>query len=86
VRPRAVTGDGARRYADEVYVWTGRPPLDGVAPAAAGLCALAAVPQALERVEHPATREPVYGRPAEAQAKWEARHGRPLPDPSRAAR
>jgi tRNA threonylcarbamoyladenosine biosynthesis protein TsaB len=23
--------------------------------------------------------EPVYGRPAEAQAKWEALHGRPLP-------
>jgi len=29
--------------------------------------------------------EPIYGRPAEAQAKWEARHGRPLPDPSRPA-
>ncbi len=25
------------------------------------------------------TAEPTYGRPAEAQAKWEARHGRPLP-------
>jgi len=24
--------------------------------------------------------EPVYGRPAEAQARWEAAHGRPLPD------
>ncbi|MGH7512916.1 MAG: tRNA (adenosine(37)-N6)-threonylcarbamoyltransferase complex dimerization subunit type 1 TsaB, partial [Gemmatimonadales bacterium] len=24
--------------------------------------------------------EPVYGRPAEAQARWETAHGRPLPD------
>jgi hypothetical protein len=24
--------------------------------------------------------EPVYGRPAEAQARWEKAHGRPLPD------
>jgi len=27
------------------------------------------------------TAEPTYGRPAEAQAKWEARHGRALPHP-----
>src|SRR5436305_1816727 len=33
----------------------------------------------------PLAAEPLYGRPAEAQAKWEARHGRPLPDPSRPA-
>jgi hypothetical protein len=26
--------------------------------------------------------EPEYGRPAEAQARWEATHGRRLPDPS----
>jgi tRNA threonylcarbamoyladenosine biosynthesis protein TsaB len=26
--------------------------------------------------------EPVYGRPAEAQAKWEREHGRSLPDPA----
>lgn len=26
--------------------------------------------------------EPVYGRPAEAQAKWEREHGRRLPDPA----
>jgi tRNA threonylcarbamoyl adenosine modification protein YeaZ len=27
--------------------------------------------------------EPTYGRPAEAQARWERDHGRALPDPSR---
>lgn len=26
--------------------------------------------------------EPMYGRPAEAQRKWEEAHGRPLPDPA----
>jgi hypothetical protein len=26
--------------------------------------------------------EPVYGRPAEAQARWEREHGRPLVDPA----
>lgn len=29
--------------------------------------------------------EPVYGRPAEAQAKWEREHGRRLPDPAGAS-
>jgi hypothetical protein len=29
--------------------------------------------------------EPVYGRPAEAQAKWEREHGRALPDPAGAS-
>ncbi|MGH7590075.1 MAG: tRNA (adenosine(37)-N6)-threonylcarbamoyltransferase complex dimerization subunit type 1 TsaB [Gemmatimonadales bacterium] len=29
--------------------------------------------------------EPLYGRPAEAQRKWEEAHGRPLPDPARDA-
>jgi len=28
----------------------------------------------------PSAWEPVYGRPAEAQAKWERDHGQPLPD------
>jgi tRNA threonylcarbamoyladenosine biosynthesis protein TsaB len=32
------------------------------------------------RVEQVDGWEPVYGRPAEAQARWEMAHGRPLPD------
>src|SRR5690242_11150066 len=32
------------------------------------------------RVGQVAGWEPVYGRPAEAQARWEKAHGRPLPD------
>jgi tRNA threonylcarbamoyladenosine biosynthesis protein TsaB len=37
------------------------------------------------RVDDIATWQPVYGRLAEAQALWEQRHGRPLPDPDRTA-
>src|SRR5947208_1051426 len=40
---------------------------------------------ATRQLDDPLAAEPMYGRPAEAQAKWEARHGRPLPDPSRPA-
>ena len=32
------------------------------------------------RVERVEGWEPLYGRPAEAQARWEMAHGRPLPD------
>lgn len=85
-RPALVVGDGARRYAEEVYLWTGRPPVadpddrgGGPQPVALALLELAEWPGAVAAVADPATREPIYGRLAEAQVKWEARHGRPLP-------
>ncbi|MGH7671594.1 MAG: tRNA (adenosine(37)-N6)-threonylcarbamoyltransferase complex dimerization subunit type 1 TsaB [Gemmatimonadales bacterium] len=79
VRPLVAVGDGAVRYADEVVSWTGRAPvgLEALPAIATSLLALAG------RAGAPATAEPVYGRPAEAQARWEARHGRSLPHPSR---
>jgi tRNA threonylcarbamoyladenosine biosynthesis protein TsaB len=79
VRPLVAVGDGAVRYADEVVSWTGRAPvgLEALPAIATSLLALAG------REGAPATAEPVYGRPAEAQARWEARHGRSLPHPSR---
>ena len=43
------------------------------------LLALLAVGGALTSVADIRQWEPVYGRPAEAQRKWEERHGRPLP-------
>jgi hypothetical protein len=79
--PALATGDGAERYADEITRWTGVAPVplaDGAPPAAWSLIALGAAARALT---DPTAAEPVYGRPAEAQAKWEARHGRPLPHP-----
>ena len=81
--PALATGDGAERYADEITRWTGVAPVrlaDGAPPAAWSLIALGAEARALT---DPAAAEPAYGRPAEAQAKWEARHGRPLPHPPR---
>jgi tRNA threonylcarbamoyladenosine biosynthesis protein TsaB len=90
-RPRVAVGDGACRYADEVYVWTGHPPLETPSgpplhPVAAALLALRGWHGAVALVSDRATREPAYGRPAEAQVRWETRHGRPLPDPTSSPR
>src|SRR5206468_9666292 len=87
VRPRVAVGDGAVRYAEEVARWIGTAPapLESLPPAAAQLLALLTREGAGRTLEDPATAEPVYGRPAEAQASWEARHGRPLPDSPRPA-
>ena len=81
--PLLAVGDGAERYRDEVMAWTGRAPvgLDALPPLAASLLALSSYDGARRAIGDPATAEPAYGRPAEAQAKWEARHGRALPHP-----
>ncbi len=84
-RPRAVVGDGAVRYAAQVQRWSGAAPvsLEQLVPLAVSILALLLRGGVAVTIPDPATAEPVYGRPAEAQAKWEARHGRPLPHPSR---
>ncbi|HTI04500.1 MAG TPA: tRNA (adenosine(37)-N6)-threonylcarbamoyltransferase complex dimerization subunit type 1 TsaB [Gemmatimonadales bacterium] len=86
--PHAVllaVGDGAERYGDAVRKWTGRAPvgLEALPPLAVSLLALFAYDGARRAIGDGATAEPVYGRPAEAQVKWEASHGRPLPHTSR---
>ncbi len=48
-------------------------------PRAAALLALAGRPGGARRVEDLLEWEPDYGRPAEAQARWERTHGRVLP-------
>lgn len=80
--PRVVVGDGAVRYAAAVRSWTGRDPLEPGALPAGAESLLALVDRAGVGRLVGANDEPEYGRPAEAQAQWEARHGRPLPDPS----
>jgi tRNA threonylcarbamoyladenosine biosynthesis protein TsaB len=84
VRPRLAAGDGAERYADAVRSWTARAPfpLSALPPVAGSLLALLDWEGASRPLGDTAS-EPVYGRPAEAQVKWEARYGRPLPDSSR---
>ena len=85
VRPLLAVGDGAMRYAEEVVGWTGRPPvsLEALPPVASSLLSLGGRDGAMRSLADAATAEPEYGRPAEAQVKWEARHGRPLPYSSR---
>lgn len=53
-------------------------------PDAADLLWLVGQAGGVTLVADPGRWEPTYGRPAEAQAQWEGRHGRPLADPSRA--
>lgn len=83
--PNLAVGDGAERYREEVVAWTGRPPvgIDALPPLAGSLLALLSYDGARRTIEDPRVVEPEYGRPAEAQVKWEARYGRPLPNSSR---
>lgn len=85
MRPAVVVGDGATRYAEAVLRWSGVAPvyLESLIPNATTLLGLFTREGATRLVDDPLSAEPVYGRPAEAQVKWEARHGRPLRDPSR---
>ena len=83
--PDLVVGDGAERYRETVVAWSGRAPvgIDALPPIAGSLLALFSFDGARRAIEDPRVVEPVYGRPAEAQVKWEARYGRPLPNSSR---
>jgi len=49
-------------------------------PEAETLLRLIDVPGGARVIAAPLDFEPHYGRPAEAAAKWEREHGRPLPD------
>jgi tRNA threonylcarbamoyladenosine biosynthesis protein TsaB len=50
-----------------------------LAPEGSALLALVGLRGGARRVAAPADWEPVYGRPAEAQTRWEESHGRRLP-------
>ena len=84
-RPVLALGDGAERYRDEIVSWIGRPPvgLETLPPIAESLLRLCSYEGARRELDDTDTAEPEYGRPAEAQVKWEARYGRPLPNSSR---
>jgi tRNA threonylcarbamoyladenosine biosynthesis protein TsaB len=86
VPARLAVGDGAERAAEGIRRWTGRDPFadwrdSARVVIACGLMALADDTAVARPLSPPALAEPVYGRPAEAQVRWEARHGRPLPHP-----
>lgn len=80
VVPRIGVGDGTATVAEAIGRWTGQPPLAARSgPRAAGLLDLLALEGGARLVEPFGEFEPAYGRPAEAQARWEREHGRPLP-------
>lgn len=83
-RPAIAVGDGAVAHAMLVTSWTGRAPVGppAGAPRASTLLSLLAVDGAIERIGDIDAFEPTYGRRAAAQDRWEAAHGRPLPDPA----
>lgn len=86
--PGLAVGDGAVAHAALIEQWTGRPAVGPPvgAPRASALLELLAVTGATAVAADPSELEPVYGRLAEAQARWERAHGRRLPDPDRSAR
>jgi tRNA threonylcarbamoyladenosine biosynthesis protein TsaB len=80
--PDALVGEAPPAAITVLERWAGREiirPPEG-APGALGLIELVAVEGGAREVDDAQAWEPVYGRPAEAQARWELAHGRPLPD------
>jgi tRNA threonylcarbamoyladenosine biosynthesis protein TsaB len=80
--PDALVGEAPAAAVTILERWAGRmmigPPT--ASPRAATLLGLVAIEGGARQVDDPLGWEPVYGRPAEAQARWEMAHGRPLPD------
>ena len=88
LRPVVVVGDAPPEIVAALEHWAGCPvivPPRG-SPRAAKLLDLIGKPGGPTQVAQVHEWEPVYGRPAEAQARWEIAHGRPLPDPAGSAR
>ena len=80
--PDVMVGEAPPAAVAVLERWTGLEligPPDG-APHAVQLIGLVGLEGGARRVEDAQGWEPVYGRPAEAQARWEIAHGRPLPD------
>lgn len=80
VVPSLAVGNGTLLHREQMHSWTGRDPIGPpvAIPRAGVLLQLLAVDGAANRVEDPDFSEPVYGRLAEAQVQWEAKHGRRL--------
>ena len=84
VAPDLVVADAPERLVERLADQFGVPLVRGGAslPLAGRLLTLLDVEGAAVRIEKLDDWEPHYGRPAEAQARWEAAHGRALPDPA----
>jgi tRNA threonylcarbamoyladenosine biosynthesis protein TsaB len=78
--PGLLVGEAQSPLARRLEGWAERTALGSRADARA-LLAVVGRPGGAARIEDPAGWEPTYGRPAEAQARWEAQHGRALQHP-----
>jgi tRNA threonylcarbamoyladenosine biosynthesis protein TsaB len=80
--PDLLVGEAPAAAGAMLEAWAGvaliAPPAG--APHARALLELVGARGGARRVEAVRDWAPVYGRPAEAQARWEAAHGQPLPD------
>jgi tRNA threonylcarbamoyladenosine biosynthesis protein TsaB len=87
-RPAHLVGDLPTEVASLVEGWAGRPLIRSPqgAARAGGLLDLMSRAGGARRLQDATSWEPEYGRPAEAQARWETAHGRPLPNPAGGAR
>jgi tRNA threonylcarbamoyladenosine biosynthesis protein TsaB len=83
--PDLLVADAQERIMERLAAQFAVPSVRGFAslPSAAALLMLVRVAGGAEPVTDLDNWEPTYGRPAEAQVKWEARHGRALPDSPR---
>ena len=82
--PDLVVADAPERITDRLGAIFAVPLVRGAAalPRATALLALLDAAGGAERIAALDEWEPEYGRPAEAQARWEAAHGQRLPDPA----
>jgi tRNA threonylcarbamoyladenosine biosynthesis protein TsaB len=82
LQPQIIVGEAPVPILEALEKWVGRPVVGPPAgsPHAARLLALVGQAGGARLIERAAEWEPVYGRPAEAQARWEITHGRSLPD------
>jgi tRNA threonylcarbamoyladenosine biosynthesis protein TsaB len=81
--PDLLVGDAPAPIVQGLEAWAGRrmlrPPVG--APHARWLIRLTGLAGGAGRIGPVDGWQPEYGRPAEAQTRWETAHGRPLPDP-----
>jgi len=82
LRPEVVVGEAPPEIVAALEGWIGKPVIGPPigSPHAAKLLELVGRSGGATRVDAVPEWEPMYGRPAEAQARWEMAHGRPLPD------
>jgi tRNA threonylcarbamoyladenosine biosynthesis protein TsaB len=81
-RPDLLVGDAPADLVMGLENWIGRPMIrpPAGAPSARELIGLISTAGGARQIADIEEWQPLYGRPAEAQARWETAHGRPLPD------